>query len=89
MGRPHSDFVEPLILTPGGSPGNGRASRRTGLGRERPAGLERETGISASPEVVRHSRYVTLQMAEVAVPRDLFQEILRLIDGLRRSPVPT
>jgi hypothetical protein len=25
-------------------------------------------------------------MAEIAVPRDLFEEILRLIDGLRRSP---
>jgi hypothetical protein len=27
----------------------------------------------------------TFQMAEVAVPRDLFREILRLIDGLRLS----
>ncbi len=36
-------------------------------------------------KVVRHGRYITFQMAEVAVPRDLFREILRLIDGLRRS----
>ncbi len=28
MGRPHSDFVEPLILTPGGIPDNGRARRQ-------------------------------------------------------------
>ena len=37
-------------------------------------------------KIVTHARYVTFQMAEVAVPRDLFREILRLIDGLRRSP---
>ena len=29
-------------------------------------------------------RYVTFQMAEVAVPRDLFRNILERIDGLRR-----
>ncbi len=28
-------------------------------------------------------RYVTFQLAEVAVPRNLFRDILRLIDGLR------
>ena len=33
--------------------------------------------------VVHHGRHVTFQMADVAVPRDLFREILRLIDGLR------
>jgi hypothetical protein len=38
--------------------------------------------------VVRHRRYVIFQMAEVAVPKELFQEILRLIDGLRPRPVP-
>jgi|TARA_Y100000294_G_scaffold117003_2_gene108587 hypothetical protein len=35
-----------------------------------------------------HGCYVTFQMAEVAVPRDLFQKILRLIDGLRPRPAP-
>jgi hypothetical protein len=36
---------------------------------------------------VRHSRYVVFQLAEVAVPRALFADILRRIDGLRlRSP---
>ncbi len=31
---------------------------------------------------------VTFQMAEVAIPRTLFVEILRLIDGLRPAPLP-
>ena len=34
---------------------------------------------------MRHGRYVTFQMAEVAVPRNPFREILRRIYGLRRS----
>ena len=46
----------------------------------------REKLVKIGAKVVHHGRYVTFQMAEVAVPRDLFQEILRLIDGLRRSP---
>ena len=41
-----------------------------------------------SPKVVSHGRYVTFQLAEVAVPRELFREILRLIDGLRPAPLP-
>ncbi len=36
-------------------------------------------------KVVSHDRYATFQMAEVAVLRDLFQGILKLIDGLRRA----
>jgi hypothetical protein len=39
--------------------------------------------------VVRHGRYVTFQLAEVAIPRRLFAEILQLIDGLRPKPAPT
>ena len=38
--------------------------------------------------VVSDSRHVTFQLAEVAVPRSLFQKILGLIDDLRRRPVP-
>ena len=38
-------------------------------------------------KVVTHARYVTFQMAEVAVPRKLFREILRRIRRLR-EPVP-
>jgi len=33
-------------------------------------------------------RYMAFQLAEVAVPRTLFAEILRRIDRLRGSPVP-
>jgi hypothetical protein len=44
--------------------------------------------IEIGAKVVRHGRYVTFQLAEVAIPRDLFTEILRHIDGLRAAPVP-
>ena len=44
--------------------------------------------VKIGAKVVRHGRYVTFQLAEVAVPRSLFQKILRLIDDLRRRPVP-
>ncbi len=33
-------------------------------------------------------RYVAFQLAEVAISRILFTEILRLIDGLRPAPLP-
>ncbi len=48
--------------------------------------LPREKLVKIGTKVVRHGRYVTFQMAEAAVPRDLFQDVLRMIDGLRRSP---
>lgn len=41
----------------------------------------REKFIKIGAKVVRHSRYVIFQMAEVAVPRKLFREIL---DRIRR-----
>jgi len=44
--------------------------------------------IKIGAKVVRHGRYIIFQMATVAVPRELFQEILRLIDGLRPRPAP-
>ena len=44
--------------------------------------------VKIGAKVVRHGRYVTFQLAEVAVPRSLFQKILRLIDGLRGRPAP-
>jgi len=47
----------------------------------------REKLVKIGAKVVAHGRYVAFQMAEVAVPRDLFQGILRLIDQLRR-PTP-
>ena len=49
----------------------------------------REKLVKIGAKVVRHGRYVIFQMAEVAVPRELFQEILRLIAELRPQPPPT
>ena len=40
-------------------------------------------------KIVRHGRYIVFQMAEVAIPRDLFADILRRIDLLRTTPLPT
>jgi hypothetical protein len=37
--------------------------------------------------LVSHGRYVAFQMAEVAIPRNLFADILRLIAELRPPPV--
>ena len=48
----------------------------------------RDKLIKIGAKVVRHGRYVTFQLAEVAVPKELFRKILRLIDDLRRRPVP-
>ncbi len=39
-------------------------------------------------KVVSHGRYITFQLAEVAVPRNLFREILRRIDELQPRPAP-
>jgi hypothetical protein len=41
-------------------------------------------GIGKNRRVVSHGRYVAFQMAEVAIPRTLFANILRLITELRR-----
>jgi hypothetical protein len=38
--------------------------------------------------LVSHGRYVAFQMAEVAIPRQMFQEILGLIAELRPQPPP-
>jgi len=48
----------------------------------------REKLIKIGATVVRHSRYAVFQMAEVTVPRELFEQILLLIDGLRRRLAP-
>jgi hypothetical protein len=48
----------------------------------------REKLVKIGAKVVRHGRYVTFQLPEVAVPRGLFENILGLIDDLRRRPVP-
>lgn len=46
----------------------------------------REKLVKIGAKIVTHARYVTFQMAEVAVPRTLFAEILRLIAELRPPP---
>ena len=46
----------------------------------------REKLIKIGAKVVRHSRYVVFQMAEVAVSRRLFVEILYRVGELRASP---
>jgi hypothetical protein len=38
--------------------------------------------------LLAHGRYTTFQMAEVALPRQMFQEILMLIAQLRAPPAP-
>ncbi len=48
----------------------------------------REKLVKIGAKVARHGRYVTFQLAEVAVPRNLFWEILRRIDELPRGPAP-
>jgi hypothetical protein len=49
----------------------------------------REKLIKIGAKIVSHARYVTFQMAEVAIPRQLFREILRRIDWLKKKrPFP-
>jgi hypothetical protein len=43
----------------------------------------KEKLIKIGAKVVSHGRYVAFQMAEVAFPRNLFADILRLIAELR------
>jgi hypothetical protein len=46
--------------------------------------------VKIGAKVVTHARYVTFQMAEVAIPRRLFKTILRRISRLAPlKPVPT
>jgi hypothetical protein len=48
----------------------------------------REKLVKIGAKAVRHGRYVTYQLAEVAIPRTLFAEILRVMDRLRSAPSP-
>ena len=48
----------------------------------------REKLIKIGAKIVRHGRYVTFQLAKVAIPRSLFADILRRIDRLRPRPAP-
>ena len=44
--------------------------------------------VKIGAKVVRHGRYIAFQLAEVAVPRQLFGTILSLIARLRAPPTP-
>jgi hypothetical protein len=46
----------------------------------------KEKLIKIGAKVVSHGRYVAFQMAEVAIPRNLFADILRLIAETRAPP---
>ncbi len=46
----------------------------------------RERLIKTGARLVRHGRYAIFQMAEVAIPRQVFASILALINGLRGPP---
>jgi hypothetical protein len=48
----------------------------------------REKLIKIGAKMVSHGRYVLFQMAEVAVPRQMFHEILSLIARLRAPAAP-
>lgn len=47
----------------------------------------REKVVKIGAKVVSHARSTIFQMAEVAVPRDLFRRILEMIGDLRPRPV--
>ena len=47
----------------------------------------REKLIRIGAKVVQHARYVSFQLAQVAIPRPLFAAILRRIERLRLSPL--
>jgi hypothetical protein len=48
----------------------------------------REKVVKIGAKVIAHARYTIFQMAEVAVPRQMIQEILSLIGRLRAPPAP-
>ncbi|OAN48831.1 hypothetical protein A6A04_19730 [Paramagnetospirillum marisnigri] len=43
----------------------------------------RDKVVKIGAKVIAHARYAVFQMAEVAVPHDLFRRILEMIDDLR------
>ena len=47
----------------------------------------RDKLVKIGAKVVEHARYVVFQLAEVAVPRDLFEQILTGIRQLRPVPI--
>ena len=66
----------------------GRAGATASFGIDAWATTLREKLIKIGAKAVRHGRYITFQLAEVAIPRPLCAEILRFIDRLRPAPLP-
>ena len=48
----------------------------------------RDEVIKIGAKMVRHDRFITFQLAEVAIPRALFAGILHVIERLRPAPLP-
>ena len=48
----------------------------------------KEKLIKIGAKVISHGRSIAFQMAEVVIPRQMLQEILRLIAELRPKPLP-
>jgi len=48
----------------------------------------REKLVKIGAKVVSHGRYVTFQLAKVAVSRDMVRKFLSLIGDLRPRPAP-
>lgn len=46
----------------------------------------RQRLINSSARIVRHARYAVYQMAEAALPLEIFAGIIALINGLRGPP---
>src|SRR5208337_3542348 len=66
------------------------SDRRTGKNTQHSMVAQmRQKLIKIGAKVVRHSRKIVFQMAEVAVPRELFQTILERIGRLRSPAAAT
>jgi hypothetical protein len=48
----------------------------------------REKLVQIGAKIAAHGRYVTFQMAEAAIPRDLFADIVSRIERLKPKPAP-
>lgn len=54
---------------------------------DKPLELSRVIQVKMGGRIVRHARHILFQLAEVAVPRDLFAHILERVNRLRLAPV--
>ena len=76
------------LFTPLATSGSGHGSKGRKKRWQDDLTTLREKLVKIGARIVRHGRYVVFQLAEVAVPRALFVEILRRIDRLRPEPLP-